>query len=283
MGKWMLGIMFLITAYSTQAAGDDTIQYPELNKTYLKSYWHDTKNFVISPIKWGTKQWIELGVVTGVGVLAYTQDEKIQNYFTGHQTRTADNLAKYIFEPFGNGKATSVIIGGLYLGGRLAKDKRLAGTSLMAAKAFIVSSVCTQIVKQLAHRHRPFQDALPDHANWDGPLSSYEYASFPSGHSTAAFSLATVFAMEYSSTVWVPVLAYTMATGTAVSRLYDNKHWVSDVVIGSALGFVTGRFMWKQSRKGNNRLLILPSAGTHTVSVTFFIRLAEPMQPKCCF
>jgi membrane-associated phospholipid phosphatase len=85
--------------------------------------------------------------------------------------------------------------------------------------------------------------------------------------------MATVYAMEYRSTIWVPVLVYTLATGTAVSRLYDNKHWASDVVIGSALGFVTGRFTWKQSRDGNNRLVLLPSASMHSVSFTCLIRV----------
>lgn len=281
MRKWIFFIGFFITALNSQAAGTDTIQYPELNKTYIKSYWYDTKSFVVSPAKWKAKQWIEVGVIAGLGVLAYTQDEEIQKYFIEHQSTAADNFSKYIFEPFG--RFAPVLIGGLYLGGRLAKDSRLAGTSLTAAKAFIVSAVGAGIIKQITHRHRPYQDDIPDHANWDGPFSSIEYTSLPSGHATAAFSMATVYAMEYRSTIWVPILSYTLATGTAVSRLYDNKHWASDVVIGSALGFVTGRFMWKQSRKGNSRLVILPTAGTHTASVTFILRLAEPKKPKYCY
>ncbi len=280
MKKWMLVILTLVAFSKLCAAGTDTISYPELNKAYIKSYLYDSKSFIVSPAKWKAKQWIELGAVAGIGVLAYTQDEKIQKYFINHQSGAADNLSKYVFEPIGNGIGTSVIIGGLYVGGRLAKDKRLAGTSLTAAKAFIVSTVCAQAVKQLAHRHRPYQDEIPDHARWEGPFADIHYNSFSSGHSTAAFSLATVFALEYSKTVWVPVLAYSLASGTAVSRLYDNHHWASDVVIGSALGFVTGRFMWKQSRKGNARLVILPSVGSKITSVTFFLRLAEPKSQR---
>lgn len=271
--KFILFILFSIAALNSLIAGNDTIQYPELNKAYIKSYWYDSKSFVVSPATWHAKQWIELGVVAGFGVLTYTQEERIQNYFIGHQSSTAGDFSKYVFEPFG--KFSPVIIGGLYLGGRFAKDKRLAGTSLTAAKALIVSSVSANIVKQLTHRHRPYQDEIPNHANWDGPFSDFGYTSFPSGHSTAAFSMATVYAMEYSSTIWVPVLAYTLATGTSVSRLYDNKHWASDVVIGSALGFVTGRFIWKQSRKDSNKLVILPSANTHSASVTCLIRLGD--------
>lgn len=274
--KWLFLILLFNSALQAIAGGADSIQYPELNKKYLKSYWYDSRDFVISPAGWGKRQWIELGIVAAAGTIAYTQDEPIQKYFIDHRSVTADKFSKYIFEPFGNGKITLAVIGGLYIGGRIAKDKRLAGTSLTAAKAFVISSVCTQVIKQIAHRHRPFQDAIPDHTNWDGPFSSSSYTSFASGHSDAAFSLATVFAMEYSNTIWVPVLAYTLATGTAVSRVYDNKHWASDVIIGSALGFVTGRFMWKQSQKSNNRVAVFPAVGQNTAALTFIIRFPEP-------
>jgi len=273
---FVISCFIVASSLLARAAGADTVVYPQLNKSYLKSYYHDSKNFIVSPAKWRARQWIEFGAITGAGILAYTQDEKTQKYFVGHQSETADKLSKYVFEPIGNGIGTSVIIGGFYLGGRLAGDKRLAGTSLIAAKSFVVSTVCTQVIKQLTHRHRPYQDEIPDHAQWEGPFADIHYNSFPSGHSTAAFSVATVFALEYSKTVWVPAVAYTLAAGTAVSRLYDNKHWVSDVVIGSAVGFVAGRFMWKQSREGNNKIVIVPSVGAHVSSLAFIIRIAEP-------
>lgn len=280
---FVISCIIICSALSSSASTPDSVVYPELNKTYLKSYYYDSKSFIVSPAKWKARQWIEFGAITSAGILVYTQDEKIQKYFVGHQSETADNLSKYIFEPIGNGIGTSVIIGGLYLGGKLANNKRLSGTSLTAAKAFVVSAVFTRIVKQITHRHRPYQDEIPDHTIWEGPFADIHYNSFPSGHSTAAFSLATVFALEYSHTVWVPALAYTLAAGTAVSRLYDNDHWASDVVIGSAIGFVTGRFMWKQSRKGNRRIVALPSIGTNAASLIFIIRLAEPKRVKTCF
>jgi membrane-associated phospholipid phosphatase len=280
MKKNILIMLLFFVALKLTAAGYDTLAYPELDKVYLKSYFYDSKDFVVSPVKWGKRQWLELGVAAGAGVLAYIQEEAIQKYFIAHQSITSDHLSTYVFEPYG--RFAPVLIGGLYIGGRLAKDNRLAGTSLTAAKAFVVSSVTAGIVKQLAHRHRPYQDEIPDHGRWEGPVADIDFTSFPSGHSTAAFSMATVFALEYRHTVWVPVLAYALATGTAVSRVYDNKHWATDVVMGSALGFVTGRFMWKQCLKGDKRLTILPSAGVNTASLTFIIRLAEPKHYKAC-
>jgi len=273
MRKWLLFFIIAASAVRSLAGANDSIPYPKLDKSYLKSYYYDTRNLLFSPASWGSKQWITLGVVVGAGALAYSQDADIQAFFADHQSHATGNISKYIFEPFGNGKFSPVIIGGLYLGGFLAKDKRLAGTSLAAAKALFVSSVFTQAIKQITHRHRPFQDEIPDRADWDGPFSKTSFNSFPSGHATAAFSLATVFAFEYRKTVWIPCLAYTLATGTAISRLYDNKHWASDVVIGSAIGFFTGRFMWKQSRKTNHRCILLPSLGKEATSLTLFLRL----------
>jgi membrane-associated phospholipid phosphatase len=274
------GILSLILCFIVPllyAGSNDSIRYPELNKAYLKSYYYDTRDFVISPIKWKTKQWIEFGAVTGATAIAFTQDVNIWNYFTDHQNTTADNISKYVFEPFGNVKVSIIAIGSLYLGGRVAKDKRLAGTSLVAAKSLVVSAVFAEIVKHLTHRNYNDSTGLPE---WDGPVSDSKYSSFPSGHATVAFSFASVFAMEYKSTIWIPALVYTLAAGTAVERLYSNDHWASDVVVGAALGFVTGRFMWKQSRKVNNRLLILPTASTRSASVTCLLRLSQPKRIK---
>jgi len=53
--------------------------------------------------------------------------------------------------------------------------------------------------------------------------------------------VATVFASVYKDKPWVGVLSYGIATGVALSRLNDDKHWASDVFIGAALGFAGGK------------------------------------------
>ena len=64
--------------------------------------------------------------------------------------------------------------------------------------------------------------------------------------------------MEYRETVWVPILAYTTATGVALSRLTENKHWLSDSVVGSVLGYVIGRLVVRNHR---SRYHMTPTAG----------------------
>ena len=65
--------------------------------------------------------------------------------------------------------------------------------------------------------------------------------SFPSGHATVAFAAATVFALEYKDKPFVPILSYTAATLIGLSRITENKHWLTDVFIGAVLGYYTGK------------------------------------------
>lgn len=65
--------------------------------------------------------------------------------------------------------------------------------------------------------------------------------SFPSGHATAAFSTATVFAMECKDHPLIPIISYTAASLISLSRITENKHWATDIVAGAALGYLTGK------------------------------------------
>jgi len=67
------------------------------------------------------------------------------------------------------------------------------------------------------------------------------HSSFPSGHTTGAFAAATVFATEYRQKPLIPILSYSAATLIGLSRLTDNKHWATDVFVGAALGYLSGK------------------------------------------
>lgn len=56
-----------------------------------------------------------------------------------------------------------------------------------------------------------------------------------------AFAAATVFAMEYADRPWIPVLSYSAASLIGLSRITENKHWLTDVLAGAVLGYLTGR------------------------------------------
>jgi len=211
------------------------------DKDYFKSYLIDTRDILVSPFRWNTAQWIGFTAITGGFVILLSQDAKIQQLAQANRVPFLDGFVKYGIEPWGSGWYTLPALGILYGAGAITGDPKARFTALKGVEAFFFGAVSAQIVKQLTHRHRPFQDNPPDPSKWEGPFASLQYTSFPSGHATVVFAVATVIATAYKSTVWVPVLCYSLASLTALSRIYDNRHWASDVLIGSALGFAIGK------------------------------------------
>lgn len=72
-----------------------------------------------------------------------------------------------------------------------------------------------------------------------------EDESFPSGHTAKAFMGATLLAHEYGNrSVWIPIAGYTVATATGVMRVLNNRHYLSDVVVGAAVGILTAELAY---------------------------------------
>jgi membrane-associated phospholipid phosphatase len=184
-------------------------------------------------------------------------------------TGSRDDVSTYALEPWGSGLYTIPALGIMYGVGAIIKDDKARYTALKGFEAYVFGFVTAQIIKQLTHRHRPYQDNPPNPYAWDGPFMPVSNSSFPSGHSTVVFAVATVIATSYNKTIWVPILCYTLAGLTAASRVYQNDHWFSDVFVGSVLGFAIGRTIMKNHIK---KLKILPVSPTG-VGVTFLYQL----------
>ena len=67
------------------------------------------------------------------------------------------------------------------------------------------------------------------------------YDVYPSGHTAYAFSIATVFATQYSDIKAVPIISYSLATLVGISRLTEHQHWSSDVFVGALSGYLCGK------------------------------------------
>lgn len=128
----------------------------------------------------------------------------------------------------GNGSALFLAAGTLL---PLATDgKEGAQHSIRTLDALAVSTLLTSGLKVLTHQRRP-----------DGS----DFRSFPSGHASAAFTVATMQAHYHPKQA---LLWYGGATIIAASRVKLNRHYTRDVVAGAALGFVSARFELKQPR-----------------------------------
>ena len=126
-----------------------------------------------------------------------------------------------------------------YLVGRAQHNARARETGLLGAEALIDSGIFVEALKVATQRPRPLVD------NASGEFFD-RGNSFPSGHAISAWSLATVIAHEYGPRhPLVRLGAYGLASAVSLSRFTGRKHFLSDVLVGSALGYGTGRYVYR--------------------------------------
>ena len=115
--------------------------------------------------------------------------------------------------------------------GLINKDKKLQNQSYKVVGSLLINTAITQGLKYTINRARPYQDyptiIFPDNKEKD--------ASFPSGHTSTAFALATSLSIQYKKWyVIVPAFAWAISVG--YSRMYLGEHYPTDVLAGATVG-----------------------------------------------
>lgn len=158
----------------------------------------------------------------------------------------------------------SVVIGvSLYGIGRIGHWRDVADLGLHGTEAIAISGALTGIIKGAAGRARPFvagDTNAHDFSFARGFKNGGGYSSFPSGHTTVAFAAASVVTSEsqrwWPQGVWfVAPAMYGGATLVGLSRMYNNAHWASDVVVGAAIGTFSGIKVVRYSHGHSNNLV----------------------------
>jgi membrane-associated phospholipid phosphatase len=144
----------------------------------------------------------------------------------------------------------TVVIGPvMYAVGRLAKDRKVAALGLHGTEALLIGEAIGTVIKGAAGRERPWVNAAdPNPFNYQflrGFHGGEAYRSFPSGHTLAAFAAAAAVTSETAG--WWPgyrwaigTTMYGGATMVGLARMYNNRHWASDVIMGAAIGTFAG-------------------------------------------
>ncbi len=142
----------------------------------------------------------------------------------------------------------STVIGpGLYAVGRLSGNRKLADLGLHGTEALFAGEAVAGLVKGVVGRQRP--SMTPRNSAGYGLFRGFrendDYRSFPSGHTVAAFAAAAAVTSETSryspDTKWIVGTAmFGGAALAGLSRMYDNRHWASDVVAGAGIGTFAG-------------------------------------------
>jgi hypothetical protein len=189
------------------------------------------------------RNWIPTAAVLGTTAALVALDPREGAYF--HRTTTYQRFNN-IFSGNATGIGIIAVPSSLYFIGLSRKDSKMQRTALLAGEALADSEILTLVFKSATKRVRPAN--ISTHGNysdnWFENTGSFfsGNGSFPSGHTIAAFSVATVVARRYGNHRWIPYAAYGMATLVGFSRLSLSAHFASDVFVGAALGYAISRF-----------------------------------------
>ena len=186
---------------------------------------------------------LDVGDAAAAGVIlvaTMAADKGLREEIQEHRDPQSNSVAD-VGNAFGEPRYVVPALGAAYLAGELAGTRALRRLAVRAGGAALVASGITGVLKYTFGRSRPSEGD----ADWFRPFSGQ--TSFPSGHTTVAFALATVVADETRDD-WSDVGVYGLATLTAFARLNDDRHWTSDVVLGALIGHLSAR--WLSRRQG---------------------------------
>lgn len=212
---------------------------------------HDQKEIWLFPTQVARgRHWVPTIAVTGVTAGLIFADPHAMPYFQKHQKNWDD-----FNDVFGPLIATGEVVAlpaSLLAAGYMRHDQYQVSTAILAGEAYADSAIPDLAIKAITRRQRPadippggsFEDTFfnPNKSWWHG-------SSFPSGHATGAFAVATIVAERYKGHRWVPWAVYGMATVISFSRVSSMAHFPSDVLLGAALGYTTARYQVLRPRE----------------------------------
>ncbi|HEX5215579.1 MAG TPA: phosphatase PAP2 family protein [Vicinamibacterales bacterium] len=170
-----------------------------------------------------------VGVGTGLAAAVHPIDDNVNEAWVGN-TAVED-----FFKPGQFIGSFPVLMGSAvttYVFGRVKDQPRVSHMGMDLIEAILVSEAIVQPMKHIAHRERPDESS---------------FNSFPSGHSADTFAFATALERHLGWKGAVP--AYIFSSYVAISRVAENRHWLSDAVFGASVGIIAGRTVTRHGRK----------------------------------
>jgi hypothetical protein len=251
--------VFLLCLNGIAYANDQALpSYPEIVVD-------DVKHVLTAPSRWKEQDWQNLGLAT-VGVIgaAAILDRSIRDEMRRHAPN--NNGFMLGVERFG-AEYSLAVLGGFYVAGAVGNNNTATAVAQDGLAASIIASgIITPTIKFITGRARPRENAGT--ATFHPFSTNYSSnSSFPSGHTTQAFALASVIANHYNET-WVTCSSYTVAGLVGAARSYHGAHFASDVLAGALIGTLVGKSVVAHNKSLRSRkVVLLPEVGPGLIGV----------------
>ena len=228
-------IFVLLLVFVFQLKGFTQLQQDSI------SYFQHSKNILnpgLGKEVFSSKNLLVFGGLLGS---AFIIDEWANDRIKDNHSSFGDKYTDF-FNEFGEKKIIAPSIVATWAVGTIIKDERLSTTALNSAKALATGAILTEGIKIIAGRSRP--DQMHGNMHFDAfGGNNNNTKSFPSGHAFVAWSVFTPFAEEYSK--WI----YVIPASVSLARMYRNRHWLSDVVLGGGIGYFAGLYFHKRKNQ----------------------------------
>ncbi len=230
-GRLVLGSALLLLV---QAVGAQTVVPATSLSDYADTAWDGAVSVLTSPLHWDGTAWLEVGGATAAVVgTAAVLDKPLRDAARRSHASIEERFANK-FEDFGAGYSFGVL-GAFYLDGLIVNNDRAKLVAEDGLTATLVSGGITDALKEALGRGRPTANR--------GTLDFFAYrgnVSFPSGHATQAFAVASVIAVHYGDNPWIDVASYGIASLVGMARIDHDAHFASDVLAGALIGTAVG-------------------------------------------
>ncbi|MBV9572616.1 MAG: phosphatase PAP2 family protein [Acidobacteriales bacterium] len=204
-----------------------SIEQQEEHPSLWKRAIDDQASIYAAPFHRSSLKWDALFLV-GTGALIATDRDAIRNLTSDH-VRFSRNTSDVGLI------GTGVAAGGIWLEGLSTHNPHAQETGYLTLETLANTAVVYAGTQLLTGRERPFEGTGNGRFWRNNALNS----SFPSGHATFTWAMASVIAHEYPHH-WVQWLVYGTATAVTVTRFTGREHFPSDVVVGSVFGYAIG-------------------------------------------
>ncbi|PTM03232.1 MAG: hypothetical protein DA405_11020 [Bacteroidetes bacterium] len=247
-------LLFLILSYLLSGTYQPIYgqNFLNLSEDLVSDSWHNAGRWFKKPTELKKPALLGLGAIAIIsGTMVW--DEQIQPQIAQGNPAQLSSFSQ-ISEPFGNPLKMGILALGSYYTAAYLKNGKIKGASSAALQSMLTAGVAAMTIKLLVHRVRPEEQLIFDPYQFKGASFSGENLSFPSGHSATAFAFAASVSSYYENDWRIAVPLYLIAGLTAYQRVYDFKHWPSDVVAGALLGTWIGTKIGAWQRERNSSL-----------------------------
>ncbi|MBL4710880.1 MAG: phosphatase PAP2 family protein, partial [Flavobacteriales bacterium] len=235
--RQLILLCLCLSCFFIQAQQDSTKKKERFSKLLFADVSNAGKSMLYTfkrPLSWKKKEWITFGAVLGIATATSFLDESASDFFQRNQSDYLNPFAE-LGDFIGQPEHQGPFLLAFWSVGVSINNKWMRETSSMMAASMATSGLLTAFGKEAFGRARPNKG---EGSNSFKLFAGKDYHSLPSAHTTLSISSAWVLARQVKPlALKIPLYAIPVVVGW--SRIYDNAHWFSDVVVSSALAIAS--------------------------------------------